>query len=170
MDDHPPAWSFEDANRLQRGIRRFGASVPGSLVLPPVLHRLDRPVHRITDGRHTLTSLLAGLPVAVVETIGARSGTARHTPLVVLPTPEGPAVIGSNFGQRVHPGWVHNLRANPRGRVTLDGHTRPFRAVEVEGARRARIWADALASYPGFARYEDRAAPRRIPVFVLEHA
>jgi deazaflavin-dependent oxidoreductase (nitroreductase family) len=168
MHDHPSPRSFDDATLLQRGLRRFGASMPGSVVLPPLLHRLDGPVHRLTGGRHTLTSVLAGLPVATIETIGARSGATRRLPLVVLPTPEGPAVIGSNYGQPTHPGWVHNLRANPNGSVTLDGRTWPFRAVELEGARRARIWRDALTAHPGFARYERRAAPREIPVFVLE--
>lgn len=77
-------------------------------------------------------------------------------------------VIGSNYGQAHDPGWVLNLRADPHGTVTVDGDSWPFRAVEADHPRRERIWALALQTYPGYARYEQRAAPRRISVFVLE--
>lgn len=168
MDEGPSTRPFDDATLLHRAVRRFGSSASGRRILPPILHRLDRPVHRWTDGRHTLTSLLTGLPVAMVETVGARSGEVRRIPLVTVPTDEGPAIIGSNFGRPTHPAWVHNLRGDPHGTVTLDNRTWEFRAVEVDGARRAAIWADGLTAYPGFAVYERRAAPRHIPVFVLE--
>lgn len=156
------------ANAVRRVILRFTASSPGSRLFASVLHHVDRPVSRITGGRHTLTSVVTGLPIATVTTTGNRSGQPRSVPLVALPTPGGLAVIGSNYGQAHHPGWVHNLRADPRGTVTVDGHSWKFRAVEVEASRRERIWELALQTYPGFAAYEQRAAPRRISVFVLE--
>jgi hypothetical protein len=66
--------AYAEANALQRGLRRFAASGPGSWVFARVLHHLDRPVYRASRGRHTLTSLLAGLPIVVLTTKGARSG------------------------------------------------------------------------------------------------
>jgi deazaflavin-dependent oxidoreductase (nitroreductase family) len=159
---------YAEANALQRGLRRFASSGPGSWLLAPVLHRLDRPVYRATRGRHTLTSLLAGLPTVVLTTTGARSGRRTSVPLVGLPTPEGIAVIASNYGQRHHPAWYFNLRAEPIAEIAVDGVRTPVRAVPVEGERRARIWEEALAIYPGYSTYERRAAHRRIGVFVLE--
>ncbi len=50
----------------------------------------------------------------------------------------------------------------------MEGRKWAFRAVEVDDERRERIWAEALRTYPGFAAYARRAAPRRISVFVLE--
>ena len=77
-------------------------------------------------------------------------------------------MIGSNYGRPKHPAWRHNLRANPEGEVDVEGRQWAFRAVEVEDERRERIWNEALRTYPGFAAYARRAAPRRISVFVLE--
>jgi deazaflavin-dependent oxidoreductase (nitroreductase family) len=156
--------AYDEANALQRGIRRFASSGPGSWLFARILDHLDRPVYRATRRRHTLTSLLAGLPTVVLTTTGARTGRRCSVPLVGLPTPEGIAVIGSNYGQRHHPAWYHNLRADPD--AELDG--RRVRAVEVDGERRERIWAQALKAYPGYSTYERRAAHRRIGVFVLE--
>ena len=95
-------------------------------------------------------------------------GRSRTVPLLAMPTDDGLAVIGSNYGQARHPAWRHNLRADPEGEVDVGGRRWAFRAVEVEDERRERIWAQALQTYPGFSAYARRAAPRRISVFVLE--
>jgi len=160
--------SFERANALQRLLRRFAASGPGSWLFARMLHHIDRPVYRWTRGRHTFASLVAGIPVVMLTTTGARSGQPRTVPLLGLPTDDGLAVIASNFGQRRHPGWYHNLAAHPEGTVSVDGQTRRFRAVEVDGERRQRIWDTGLRVYPGWSQYEVRASQRTIAVFVLE--
>ena len=54
--------AYEEANLIQRGIRSFAASGPGSWLFVRVLHRIDKPVYRLTDGRHTLANLLSGIP------------------------------------------------------------------------------------------------------------
>ena len=160
--------TYARANAAQRALRRLGASRPGSWLFARTLHHIDRPVHRLTRGRHTFASLVSGLPVVTLTTIGARSGRPRSVPVLGLPTADGLAVIASNYGQGHHPAWYHNLRANPCGHVRAEGATRPFRAREAEGGERARIWQAALDVYPGFSRYESRAADRRIAVFVLD--
>jgi deazaflavin-dependent oxidoreductase (nitroreductase family) len=162
--------TFDQANALQRVNRRFAASGPGSWLFARVLHRIDKPVHRATGGRHTLGSLLSGLPVVMLTTIGARTGKPRTVPVLGLPTPEGLAVIASNFGRAKHPAWYYNLHANPTGEVTVGGLTRPFRATVAEGDERARIWAEGLRVYPGWSHYEERASHRQIDVFVLHEA
>ncbi len=55
----------------------------------------------------------------------------------------------------------------PGGRGRGRGERWSFRAEEVEGEQRERIWNEVLLTYPGYATYEKRAAPRRISVFVL---
>lgn len=160
-------FAFERANWVQKALRRFAASGPGSWLFARTLHRIDRPVYRLTRGRHTFASLLSGIPVVMLTTTGARSGRPRTVPVLGLPTADGLAVIASNFGQDRHPGWYHNLRADPEGSVTVDGQTRRFRAVEVEDDHRRRIWEDGLRVYPGWSQYERRASSRRIAVFLL---
>jgi deazaflavin-dependent oxidoreductase (nitroreductase family) len=149
-------------------LARFAASGPGSWMFARTLHRIDKPVYRLTGGRHTFANLISGLPVVMLTTTGARSGAQRTVPVLGLPTTDGLAVIASNFGQRSHPAWYYNLRANPEGHVTVDGATRRFRAREATGEERARIWAVGLKVYPGWSQYEVRASNRDIAVFVLD--
>ncbi len=73
-------------NALQRALRRFAASRPGSWLFARILHRIDRPVYRLTRGRHTFASLVSGLPVVMLTTTGARSGRPRSVPVLGLPT------------------------------------------------------------------------------------
>jgi deazaflavin-dependent oxidoreductase (nitroreductase family) len=162
------AFTFANANAVQRALRTVAASGPGAWLFARVLYRIDRPVYRITRGRHTFASLLSGIPVVMLTTTGARSGEPRTVPVLGLPTADGLAVIASNFGQRRHPAWYFNLRAKPEGVVTVDGRSRRFRAVEVEGDRRREIWAQALLVYPGWSQYERRASNRQIAIFVLD--
>jgi deazaflavin-dependent oxidoreductase (nitroreductase family) len=160
--------TYEQASPVQRFMRRFASSGPGSWVFARVSHRIDRPVYRLTRGRHTLGSLVSGIPIVMLTTTGARSGKPRTVPVLGLPTEYGLVVIASNFGQHRHPAWYHNLRARPEGTVAVDGATRRFRAVEASGERRARIWDQGLKVYPGWSQYERRASHRKIAVFVLE--
>ena len=143
--------TYERANSVQKGLRRVAASGPGSWLFARALHRIDRPVYRLTRGRHTLASLLSGIPVVLLTTTGARSGRPRTVPVLGLPTADGLAVIASNFGQRRQPGWYYNLRANPEGSVAVNGRSHRFRAVEAEGDRRGRIWEEGLRVYPGWS-------------------
>ena len=159
---------YSQANVLQRWIRRFAASGPGSWFFARVLHHIDRPVYRLSGGRQTLASLLSGIPVVMLTTTGARSGAPRAVPVLGLPTADGLAVIASNFGQRSHPAWYYNLRANPEGEVSVKAERRRFRAREAAGDERARIWQEGLRVYPGWSQYERRAAHRTIAVFVLD--
>jgi deazaflavin-dependent oxidoreductase (nitroreductase family) len=160
--------TYDRANALQKLIRRLAASGPGSWVFARVMHHLDRPVYRATRGRHTVSSLLSGLPVVMLTTVGAKSGRSHTVPLVGIPVPGGIAVVASNWGQYRHPAWYHNLRAHPDAQAVVEGSVRAVRAVEADGERRASIWKQGLRVYPGFGQYERRAAHRRIPIMVLE--
>jgi len=162
-----PAIGYAQANLLQRFLRRLGATRPGAWVFARILHRIDRPVHRLTRGRHTLTSVLAGFPVVMLRTTGARSGATRTVPLLGLPTEDGLVVVASNFGRHEHPAWHHNLRANPDATVVVDGVAHAIRATVAWGEQRARIWREGLKVYPGWSQYERRAAHREIIVYVL---
>ena len=160
--------AYDRANVLQQVLRRFAASGPGPWLFARVLHRIDRPVHRLTRGRYTFASLVSGIPVVMLTTTGARSGQPRTVPVLGIPADGTLAVIASNFGRERYPGWCHNLRHDPDAVVVVDGTRRRVHAVEAQGERRARIWAEGLRVYPGFDQYERRAAHRRIVVFVLE--
>jgi deazaflavin-dependent oxidoreductase (nitroreductase family) len=161
-------FAFARANAVQRAMRRLAASGPGSWFFARVLHHVDRPVFRITRGRATVGSLVSGLPVVMLTTTGARTGKPRTVPLLGLPTADGLAVIGSNWGRPGPPAWDRNLRTDPAASVAIGRHRRPVRAVEAEGERRERIWRAGLEIYPGFSQYAARAGGRHFRIFVLE--
>jgi deazaflavin-dependent oxidoreductase (nitroreductase family) len=164
------AVAYPNANVFQRLARRFAGSAFGSWLFARLLHRIDRPIFRLTRGRHTFTSLASGLPVVMLTTTGARSGKVRTVPVLGLPTEGGIAVIASNWGQRDNPGWYYNLCAHPEGEASVNGETYPFQADEAEGDERSRIWESGVRIYPGWPKYERRASNRRIHVFVLRRA
>jgi deazaflavin-dependent oxidoreductase (nitroreductase family) len=159
---------YDRANAVQRAVRRFASSGPGSWLFVRIAHRLDKWLFKLSKGRLMLSTLISGLPVVMLTTTGRRSGKPRTVPVVGLTSPEGLAVIASKFGEPGDPAWCRNLLASPDAEVEIDGQRRPVRAVEAEDERRQRIWDHALTVYPGYQQYEKRAAHRRIHVFVLE--
>ena len=165
-----PPITYDQANGVQKVLRRVAASGPGAWLFARALYRIDRPVHRATRGRYTFANLLSGIPVVMLTTTGARTGEPRTVPVLGIPTQDGVAIIASNFGQYHHPAWYHNLRAHPAAEVVVDGARRRVHAVEADGERRAQIWREGLRIYPGFSQYERRATHRRIPIFVLQPA
>ncbi len=156
-----------DARLRWRLVRRLGGSRPGSWLTARTLHHLDRLTHRLTGRRTTSTAVLAGLPVVMLTTTGARSGVARTVPLVGVPHGTDLAVIASNYGRARHPAWCHNLRADPRAVVEVDGAARRVVAEELTGAARDEVWQRGLRLYPFWADYARRAAHRDIAVFLL---
>ncbi len=151
-------------------IQRLAWSAPGSWLLAHVLRSLDRVTLRLSGGRTTLTSLLTGVPVIWVTSIGARSGQPRTRPLVPIHDPEHNgrcALIASNFGQHHFPAWYYNLKKNPRGTCLIDGRPVSFTAHEAAADEYQRFWRYATNTYFGYSLYSKRAG-RRIPIVVLE--
>jgi deazaflavin-dependent oxidoreductase (nitroreductase family) len=128
---------------------------------------LDRLIYRLTGGRATASSWLAGVKITMLTTTGARSGEPRTLPVLGLPDGEGMIVIASNFGRPRNPSWYYNLRANPRATIVFNGASRDVVAHELSGAERERDYRRGEEIYPGFTHYA-RWTNRRIPVLRLE--
>lgn len=110
----------------------------------------------------------AGAPMILVHHTGRRSGTERVNPLVYQPVDGGYAVFASKAGAPEHPDWYRNLLAHPSTTAEVGDRTIPVVAREATGDERQRIWDRQKELMPGFADYEVSAAPRQIPVVVLE--
>lgn len=149
---------------IQKVAVPFAASKPGGWLFCNVLYRIDLPLMRLSKGRARLGFFM---PHAVLTTTGARTGEARSRPLLFTRDGDRVILIASNGGSSRHPGWYHNLLANPSATVEIDGVPITCTAREAEDEERARLWAGAAASYPGYDTYQARAG-RRIPVMVLE--
>lgn len=151
----------------QRRIQRLVAIGWVTRIVAPLVHAADLALLKWSGDGHSVTSIAIGLPVRLISTVGARTSRVRSHPLTIIPSGRSLGLIASNFGRPHLPGWCHNLRAHPMARVRLNGAWRPFRATELDGDRRQRIWELAVSLYPGYAEYARRAAPRPIPVFEL---
>jgi deazaflavin-dependent oxidoreductase (nitroreductase family) len=157
-------------NPLQRLSQRAAATRTGGWALSKSLQPLDTATLRLTGGRHTLSSLVAAVPVITLHTIGARSGLRRSNPLIGIPLDGTLGVIGTNYAQRNTPGWVHNLRANPQAEVTYRTSTAPVLARRADEHETEAMFVRGAGLYPGFDAYRTRIGHREIGVFVLHHA
>ena len=152
---------------VRKPIGRLLATRPLSRLNRRILGPTDRLFNRLSRGKVTFSGL-GGYPPLWVTVVGARSGAPRTVPLLGIPIDDDIALIGSSFGQEKTPAWVHNLGAHPEATVSFQGKeaevtARPARPDEAEF-----VWRKASAIYPGYGYYAERAAHRRVRVFVLE--
>jgi len=163
--------SKSETNLFHQFIQKFASTRPGAWFGAHVLHHFDRAIYEYSGGRATATSYLAGLPMVVLITTGAKSRQPRTTPLVAIRDQidaQRFGLIASNWGQDHHPGWYHNLKANPIAKCTIDGVTGTYRAHEASGEEYTLFWQRASETYLGYSLYKQRVGQRRIPIMVLE--
>jgi deazaflavin-dependent oxidoreductase (nitroreductase family) len=109
-----------------------------------------------------------GAEIALIDHLGAKSGTPRTSPLMYLRDGGAIAVVASKAGQPTNPAWFHNLMANPDTTVQVGTEVRPVRARLATDEERERLWTQFVTVYPGYATYRERAHPRVIPIVILE--
>ncbi len=95
-------------------------------------------LYRLSGGR--FGDRMGWIKVALVETVGRKSGKLRTAPIACYPYRDSVVVSASNSGQESHPAWYLNMRANPEVTVQL-GRER-YRAVaeEVPDEEREALW------------------------------
>jgi deazaflavin-dependent oxidoreductase (nitroreductase family) len=135
----------------------------------PLLHRvfgLHTALYRATGG--LLGHRVPGAPpMLLLHHVGARSGTARTTPLAYARDGDDLVLVASKGGHPRNPAWFHNLLAHPETTVQVGPERRPVRARVARPGERGRLWRIATAAYSGFDHYQARTE-REIPVVVLE--
>jgi deazaflavin-dependent oxidoreductase (nitroreductase family) len=149
-------------------IQKLAATPFGIWLLSGSLHHIDKPLLRLSRNRTSFTSILAGLPVVVLTTTGAKSGLQRQTPLVALAKEDRVILIASYFGSTKHPAWYFNLKANPEVSISHKSQTGQYRARLAVGEERENYWQMASSLYPGYDLYKQKAGNRQIPIVVLE--
>ncbi len=111
--------------------------------------------------------LFSGLPMLLLTTTGARSGQARTTPLSYTRDGDRHVVLASKLGAPEHPGWYHNLVANPVVTVEVGPERFQAEASVAEGNKRSRLFDAHAAAMPNYAEYQ-RVTTRIIPVVILD--
>jgi deazaflavin-dependent oxidoreductase (nitroreductase family) len=114
--------------------------------------KLEPYLQRWSGGRLTTA---VGLPTALLETRGARTGLWRRTGVIYFHDGGRVTIVASQAGCPRNPAWYHNLVANPG--VCLGGER--FRArVVVDRDERRRLWELADGVFPAFASYRQSAS------------
>ncbi len=110
--------------------------------------------------------MFEGMPLVLVHNVGAKSGKEYVTPLVYLGDDGRTFIFGSKAGADSHPGWFHNLKANPETKIEIGTDTVDVVAEELTGDERDRVYAIQKEQQPQFAEYEAKT-DRTIPVVEL---
>ena len=110
-----------------------------------------------------------GRQLLLLHHIGAKSSQERTTPLLYRTDDQGrPVVFAAFAGAPHHPSWFQNVRAHPDVNYEIGTVLKRARARVTTGEERELLWALQKTDNPGFAQFEELAAPREIPVIVLE--
>jgi deazaflavin-dependent oxidoreductase (nitroreductase family) len=109
-----------------------------------------------------------GAPLLLLHHNGAKTGAERVNPLVYQQVGDSYAIFASKGGAPGNPDWYHNLAAHPDATIEVGDRTVNVRARMADQAERAPIWATQKERMANFADYEKNAAPREIPVILLD--
>ena len=120
----------------------------------------------IENSGGTEGTTMRGMPVVVITSVGAKTGTLRKTPLMRVEHNGEYAAVASLGGAPQNPVWYNNLVKNPRVELQDGPHKGEYTAREVFGDEKAIWWERAVAAYPDYADYQKKTE-RQIPVFVL---
>ena len=121
---------------------------------------------RENDGK--VGGMFEGAPVLLLHHAGAKTGTQRVSPLMYQQVGDSFAIFGSKAGAPSNPDWYYNLAAHPDTTIELGTGTVKVRARVANPDERGPIWEKQKKLAPGFAEYETNAAPRQIPVVLLD--
>jgi F420H(2)-dependent quinone reductase len=135
----------------------------------PVTRRLMKghtAAYRLTNG--LVGHRFPGAPpMLLLDHVGAKSGTKRTSPLVYVRDGDKIVLVASKGGYPKHPGWYHNLRANPDTTIQVGSKRRAVRARDATDEEYPRLWDKAVDTYTGYRGYKERT-DRKIPLVVLE--
>ena len=118
-------------------------------------------------GGEVTTGPMAGRPILLLTSTGAKSGQPRQAILTYSRDGDRIVVAASAGGSPKAPAWYYNLLANPVAQVEAGGEVFEARATDRTGAEHDRLWAQHVAARPEFADYPEKGG-RVIPTITLE--
>lgn len=119
------------------------------------------------SGGKVAGKFLDGAPVALVTTIGRKTGEPRVVPLLFLREGSRIVLVASQGGSDKHPMWYLNLKANPAVKVQIKDEVLNHTARDATEHERAEYWPKLTAFYKGFEDYQSWT-DRVIPIVICE--
>ena len=121
--------------------------------------------YEASNGQQANTLRDTGLPIIVMTTIGHKTGLVRKVPLMKVEHEGIYAIVASKGGAVNHPGWYHNLLADPT--VLIQDGPEPFEttvrlANGGEPRRMVGPFCSGIFAVRGIPR---KNRPRNPPVF-----
>jgi len=126
--------------------------------------KVHQLIYRLTGGR--IGARMGWIDVALVETIGRKTGQLRCVPIACYPYRGTVVVSASNSGKESHPVWYLNMQANPA--VTVQMGRERYRAIaeDVADEERAVLWDTIVRLNKHQGEYLAKAE-RKIPLVWL---
>ncbi len=124
-------------------------------------------VYRATGGR--VWNKFLGAPVAILTSVGHKSGEIRRTPLLYLEQGDNVVIAASKGGMSKPPVWMFNLQKTAACEIQIGPRNRMARARVATEAEEKELWPKLTAIYADFDEYRARTeGVRHIPLFILE--
>ncbi|HLK01493.1 MAG TPA: nitroreductase/quinone reductase family protein [Streptosporangiaceae bacterium] len=128
----------------------------------------EKVIREFRDNNGKVGGWFEGRTVLLLHHKGARTGTQRVNPLMYQKVADSYAIFASNGGDPADPKWYHNLLTSPDTVIEVDNEKIGVRARVAGPDERGPIWEKQMRDMPNFAEYEKTAAPREIPVIILD--
>lgn len=130
------------------------------------MSRINTAAYKVSGGRLGGT-FLQGAPVALLTTIGRKSGEPRVSPLLYLRDGNRVLLVASQGGRANNPMWYLNLKANPQVTVQIKKEVLRLNARDATEAERAQYWPQLVAMYSSFEDYQSWT-DRVIPIVICD--
>jgi F420H(2)-dependent quinone reductase len=115
----------------------------------------------------TRGTLLRGVPVVVITSLGASSGKLRKNPVMRVEHDGVYAAVASKGGAAQNPAWYRNLVEHPLVELQDGAAKADYAGRVTSGEERELWWNRAVEVWPDYADYQTKT-DRQIPVLVLE--
>lgn len=123
-------------------------------------------VYELTGGR--LWNKFLGSPVAILTTIGRKTGQVRKIPLLYLMQGEQVVMTASKGGMSKLPLWYFNVAAQPQVEIQIGAVKKSYTLREANAEEEALLWPQLEAMYKDYKEYRARTAGVRvIPVLIF---
>lgn len=128
--------------------------------------RWQTTVYELTGGR--LWNKFLGAPVAILTTVGRKTGKIRKVPLLYLMRGDEVVMTASKGGMSRLPVWYFNVKAADTVDIQIGRRKQSYTMREATEEEEAELWPQLEDMYPDYREYRARTENvRRIPVLIF---